>query len=172
MKCYLELLHLWFYLLVPALSAASLLAQDAASGAIVGTVSDSTGAVIQNSQIKIFDNQTHISRLVLTGSSGIFRASLLPPGNYSITVDAKGFEQRSISSVAVHVGEVTTLSLALAPGKVDISVEVDMLQEQSPALGRVTDERTIQSLPLANRNYTRYSLYLRGLRWNYRTPLS
>ena len=57
-------------------------------------------------------------------------------------------------SVPVNVGEVTSLSLRLATGKFKINVQVDATEPQTSALGHVTDESTIQSLPLANRNYT------------------
>lgn len=129
-------------------------AQDAATGAIAGTVYDPSGALIAKATVSAVRNQTHLSRSVRVNAEGSFRLSLLPPGTYSITVQADGFEQGSLRAIPVNVGEVTSLSLKLATGKIKISIQVDAIQPQTSALGRVTDESTIQSLPLANRNYT------------------
>jgi hypothetical protein len=57
-------------------------------------------------------------------------------------------------AIRVSVGEVTSLSLKLATGEVDVTVQVDVTQPETSALGRVTNEVTVQALPLANRNYT------------------
>lgn len=129
-------------------------AQDAATGAIVGTVHDSSGALITSASVSAVRDQTHFSRSVRVNAEGSFRLSLLPPGSYSVTVQSDGFEQGLMHAIPVNVGEVTSLSLKLATGKVKVSVQVDATQPQTSALGHVTDESTIQSLPLANRNYT------------------
>lgn len=129
-------------------------AQDAATGAIAGTVHDPSGALVANASVSAVGDQTHLSRSARVNAEGAFRLSLLPPGPYSLTVQAAGFEQELTHAIPVNVGEVTSISLKLATGKVNISVQVDAIQPQTSALGRVTGEATIQSLPLANRNYT------------------
>lgn len=129
-------------------------AQDAATGAIAGSVYDASGALVSNAVIEAMDDRTHLSRSVTSGSEGAFRLSLLRPGSYTVTAQATGFEPKSIHAIAVNVGEVTSLSLKLAVNKVDATVLVDITQPQTSALGRVTDESTIEELPLASRNYT------------------
>lgn len=129
-------------------------AQDAASGAIAGTLYDSSGALITSATVNALEEQTHLSRSIQVSPQGAFRLSFLPPGTYSLSVEADGFDHGSKHGVSVNVGEVTSVSFHLPPGKVDITVEVDVTQPQTSALGRVVDEATIRALPLANRNYT------------------
>ncbi len=69
-------------------------------------------------------------------------------------VQADGFDHGAKRGIPVIVGEVTSVSFHLPPGKVDIVVDVDVTQPQTTSLGRVVDESTIKALPLANRNYT------------------
>lgn len=129
-------------------------AQDAATGAIAGTLYDSSGAVIANAVVSALGEQTHRTRSIQTSPQGFFRLSFLQPGTYSVSVQSEGFSHAYLKGVSVNVGEVTSLSFKLDPGKVDVAVEVDITQPDTSALGRVTDGATIQALPLANRNYT------------------
>ncbi len=93
-------------------------------------------------------------------SSGVgeFRVSLLSPGIYSLSASSSGFEAAVVHTVAVVVGETTTLGFKLNIGKASDSVEVsgaaDLAQTETSTLGRAIDEQAIESLPLANRNYT------------------
>lgn len=128
--------------------------QDAATGAIAGTLYDSSGALITKATVDALGEQTHLSRSIQVSSDGTFRLSYLPPGTYSISVRADGFDHGAKRGIAVNVGEVTSVSFHLPPGKVDIVVDVDVTQPQTYALGRVVDESMIRALPLANRNYT------------------
>ena len=130
-------------------------AQDAATGAIAGTLYDSSGAADHACSRKCC-RRANASLSVRSGGCArrSFGCRSLPPGTYSVIVQAEGFERIAKTGVVVNVGEVASLSFKLAPGKVDVAVEVDITQPQTSALGRVVDESTIQSLPLANRNYT------------------
>lgn len=143
-----------FVIAIALCVAASVHGQDAATGAIAGTLYDSSGAVITKATIDVVSEQTHLSRSVPVNVQGGFRVPYLPPGAYSVSVQADGFDHGSKRGIAVVVGEVTSVSFHLPPGKVDIVVDVDVTQPQTSALGRVVDESTIKALPLANRNYT------------------
>src|SRR6202008_2206436 len=74
------------------------------------------------------------------------------------SASAPGFETAIDNSVAVVAGETTTLELKMNVGKANDTVEVsgaaDLAQTETSTLGRAIDEEAIQSLPLANRNYT------------------
>lgn len=143
-------LFLWLVLFTIACAQG----QDAATGAIAGTIRDMSGALVVNASVSAVGDQTHLSRSVRVNAEGVFRLPFLPPGTYSVSVKADGFEQGFVRAVPVNVGEVTNFSLRLATGKLKVSVQVDAAEPQTSALGHVTDESTIQSIPLANRNYT------------------
>ena len=133
-------------------------AQDAATGAIAGIVTDASGARIPKAVLTLTSSRTHASRMVYTDSEGMFRATLLPPGPYYVLVEAPGFKQSKADDVEVIVSETTplTLTLAVQAGGTTVEVQADtqIAELESSSLGRVVDEAAINSLPLANRNYT------------------
>ncbi|MGI8772578.1 MAG: carboxypeptidase regulatory-like domain-containing protein [Acidobacteriaceae bacterium] len=121
-------------------------------------MSDSSGAVVPNAHIFVVNKETNAARLVITASDGEFHVLLLQPGNYSVLVDALGFQQTRVPSVPVVVSETVGLKLTVTIGPVTAHVQVtespELAQRESSALGRATSERTINALPLANRNYS------------------
>ena len=58
-----------------------------------GTVTDTNGAVLQGAKVSVQNTDTKVSRQFVTNSSGFFSATQLPTGIYSVTVEAKGFQQ-------------------------------------------------------------------------------
>ncbi len=144
---------------VVLLMSALLIAQAPGTGAIAGAVTDSSGAVMANVHVSAVSEDTRVSRDATTGSDGAFRLPLLIPGNYSVTVNAPGFEEKTLRGVHVTVTETAVVDVKMAVAKaaatqIDVLASPELAQTQSSALGRVTDENTIVSLPLANRNYT------------------
>ena len=140
------------------LASASTYAQSPGTGAIAGSVVDPSGAVLPKAELSVVNDDTHAARSVATSSEGAFRISLLPPGNYSISAQASGFAGREMRAVHVGASETVTVELKLAVGATDQTLDVsavsDLAQTESSTLGRTVDEKTIQELPLANRNYT------------------
>ena len=133
-------------------------AQDAATGAISGTVADGSGARITGASLTVMSTDIHASRVVKTDGKGQFRVPLLPPGFYSVIVDAPGFAEYKASGIEVVVSETNSLSLSLSikdsGTTTHVTADTEMAQLESSSLGRVVDETAINSLPLANRNYT------------------
>ena len=133
-------------------------AQTPGTGGIAGAVVDPTGAVLPNAAVHVVSQGTGWSRTTVTGADGLFRAPLLPPGEYSVVVSASGFQTKSVDSVHVVAGETTVFNVRLAVGTVASETAVvaapEFAQTESSALGRVTDARTITALPLANRNFS------------------
>ncbi len=73
-------------------------AQGGATGAISGTVQDASGAVIQNAKVNIQRQATgEVVRQVTSDSSGLFTATLLPVGTYTVEVSASGFPCHAVS---------------------------------------------------------------------------
>src|ERR1700690_2503242 len=98
-------------LLVPSLGA-----QTASTGALTGTVTDSSGAVIPNVSVTAVSADSGASRTATTGSDGSYSIALLPLGNYSVKFEAVGFNSTTISAVEIKVTETTTLNRALQVG--------------------------------------------------------
>jgi hypothetical protein len=151
-----KLIHLSVAL---ALTMASLVyAQDAATGAISGVVSDPSNRVVVNAEVLAVNEATHVSRSVTTTAEGVFRVPLLPPGAYVVTVKMPGFAVNTSHSIQVIVSRTASLNVTLAIAGVSQSLQVQadssVAELESSTLGGVVDETEIRSLPLSNRNYT------------------
>jgi hypothetical protein len=133
-------------------------AQTAGTGAITGTVTDPTGAVVQHVEIDIISETTGERRRSVTGTDGVYRFSLLPPGSYRLQASTSGFKVAVRSGLPVRVTETTGLDIKLELGSQEQIVSVvaapELTQTDSNALGRVTDERSETNLPLVSRNFT------------------
>jgi Carboxypeptidase regulatory-like domain/TonB-dependent Receptor Plug Domain len=151
-------LLLSFATLLILLVAPELFAQTPGTGAIVGTVTDPSGALVAGAHVKVVNNGTDFSRDVVTTADGIFRCTLLPPGDYTLTIEASGFEKQSTPDIHVLVSNTTSIDLKLLLGTstttVEVAANVELADTQSSALGHTTNGDTIQALPLANRNFT------------------
>jgi hypothetical protein len=88
--------------------------QGGATGAITGVVLDTSGAVIPNAAVQVIDAATgQPVRTLATSSSGGFRATLLPPGLYTVMVNAPNFGESRAEGVEVRVTETTALNVTL-----------------------------------------------------------
>lgn len=135
-----------------------LMGQSASTGALVGTVTDSSGSTVSDARVDVVNEITGERREVSTNENGTFVVPLLPPGSYRIAVTKTGFKLWLTTGIQVNVTESTKAHVQLQVGTQTETVTVDaseeQLQTESPELGRVTDQRIIASLPLVTRNYT------------------
>jgi hypothetical protein len=132
--------------------------QGAATGAIVGAVLDASGAVIPNAAVQVIDVATgQPVRRLTTSSSGNFRATLLPPGAYTIVVNAPNFGEARAESVDVRVTETTTLNVTLKPvgvsQKVEVTGQVVSVDTENATTGQTIEHAEVGGLPLATRNF-------------------
>ena len=105
-------------------AATAMLAQSTTQGAISGTVFDATDAVVANAKVTIHSDATNADVTVNSGDSGEFRAPLLPPGTYSVTIVANGFREQRSTGVVVQVNQVTEINPHLTTGSATQTVEV------------------------------------------------
>ena len=141
-----------------AICVPSLMAQSAGTSALSGTLTDPSGAAIPNVTVTITSNETAQSRSTTTGSDGVYKFSLLPPGSYKIRFAANGFKTSEVAAVALAVTESSTLDRALEVGaqseQVTVEASAEALQTESSTLGTTVGGSTVTALPLSNRNYT------------------
>ena len=126
-------------------------------GAIVGTVTDPSGARISNAQITITSLDTSQSVHLTTDEEGSYNANLLKIGTYSVSATKQGFGKTVQASVNVAVNQSVRVDLMLKLGAASETVQVTgaapLLQTESSSLGTVETERRISELPLNGRNF-------------------
>jgi hypothetical protein len=133
-------------------------AQGGATGAITGTVQDSTGAVVANADVRIVNQDTgEVTRTTKTDATGSFTATLLPVGTYTVNIVSTGFQEGKFTGIAVRVTETTRMTAKLVPLKVLEKVEVQALvqavETTTATTGQAIESKTIRELPLATQNF-------------------
>jgi Carboxypeptidase regulatory-like domain/TonB dependent receptor-like, beta-barrel len=146
----------------PVLISASLLLSAAASAQtsytaqIRGTVTDQSGAVIQNATVTIINVGTNISTSSKTDAKGLFLLPGLRPDRYIIRADAPGFRAQEKTDVVLQVDQQATVSFTLAPAGVITTVEVTqalpLLDTESANLGTDVANEYVRDIPLYNRS--------------------
>src|SRR6266481_5515791 len=88
-------------LLIVNIVALTALAQAQYGASLEGTVTDKSGAVVGGATVTITNQATGVSRNSVTGDSGFYRITGLPPGKYTVDVDAPSFKKSSTPNVDV-----------------------------------------------------------------------
>lgn len=131
---------------------------QAITGDIVGTVTDSTGAVVPNTTVIITNIGTQEKRQATSGAAGDYTFSVLQPGSYILVADAQGFKTYKLTPFKVGAGDRIRLDLPLQLGASTETVEVrsdsvPALQADSATIQDVVSETSVQNLPLNGRNF-------------------
>jgi len=139
---------------------------QAAYGTIIGTATDSSGAAVPGAKVTITDMDKGVSLITTTNESGNYSLSNLTPGNYKVTVEAKGFKTFVQENLPVIVGSSTTLNVSLQVGAVGETVVVDsappLLETDRASVSTDLTSQQVESLPVINRNFTQLELLLPG----------
>ncbi len=136
---------------VCSLAFGSLFAQNN-SGTIQGTVSDPSGAVLPGAAIVVKNMDTGLSVSTRSTDAGVYSAPNLPPGRYSVSVEAKGMRRFVQEGVTVRTSTTTTVDVKTEVGEVTNAVNVtgDALQLETATadLGVTVGADLVQNLPL------------------------
>ncbi|HEX5482733.1 MAG TPA: carboxypeptidase regulatory-like domain-containing protein [Terriglobia bacterium] len=128
------------------------------TGSILGTVTDSSGAIVPKAKVTLTNQQTGVTSVNRANGSGNYAFRGLIPGLYRITVEATGFSTFQETNVPVQVAQTNTRDIQLTVGATTTSVTVTApavaLQTASSSLGEVIGQRLVNDLPLNGRNFT------------------
>jgi hypothetical protein len=142
------------FLLLSILTVCSLssVAQTGGQGALQGTVTDATGAVVPNASVTATNQATGIVTSRTSSGAGLYNISPLIPGIYTVTVKAEGFSILSQKNIEVNGLNVTGFNASLNIGATDQTVTISsappQLQTTSATLGAVITNETYASLPV------------------------
>jgi len=134
---------------------------------LVGTVQDPTGAVIPEARVSATNVATNEARTTASQKNGEYQLNQLPPGTYTISVDAAGFSKLVQTGVTLQVNQSSRLNLTLKIGQQTETVEVSghpaLLDSESSSVGTVVGEKLVNELPLNGRNFVQLATLSPGV---------
>ncbi|GGG95855.1 carboxypeptidase-like regulatory domain-containing protein [Silvibacterium dinghuense] len=161
-----------FALLLLLATCAPLLHGQAANGSISGTVMDTTGAVIPHASVTLTDTQTKVKTHVSSNGAGFFSFADLPPGDYTVTITASGFENWEATDIIMHFGESHTIpqiALPVATAKSDVTViasQAGVIPLDTGASTTTLNTEMINSMPIQGRDAAELVKFMPGMAMN------
>ena len=137
-------------------------AQGVATGDLHVTVKDPKGNVVTNATVTASEQGKAFERSTTVNDNGEYRLVALPPGSYTVRVEATGFAKATAENVAVTVGQKAELpvELAVAGGQetVTVSSEAELVETTRTSTTNTIEQRRIDNLPINGRNYINFTL--------------
>jgi hypothetical protein len=142
-------------------------AQDAATGALRGSVVDPSGSRIAQATIVAVNVATGLRYSTISDGEGRFAFDLLPPGDYSARATATGMSPQATPQLHVDVGGVVDLEFRLtiagAQESVTVSDAPPVVETKTSAISTVLDERALADIPLNGRRFSDLALSSPGV---------
>jgi hypothetical protein len=158
MKTSFALLILALVLVTPAY------AQTTGAATIVGTVSDTSGAVIPGAKVNVVNQETNFNFAALTNEEGSYYCPYLRPGVYKVIVEATGFKKYIREGIELRTNEQPRIDVKLEVGNVTESVEVQgaapLLETETAVAGGVLQGNVIVQMPVLQKLTYRILIYL------------
>jgi hypothetical protein len=135
-------------------------------GSMNGTVTDSSGAVVPNAEIRIRNVATNFLITADSKGDGSFNAADLPIGTYEVTFSKEGFQKAVFPQIVVQGDRTATVNARLKPGTTAESVTVNatpLLNETDTTTGYTLDDRQIAEIPLGTGSFTQAAILSPGV---------
>src|SRR5438094_7335978 len=164
-RCVFKKSNLLIVVLLLALSICA--APQVTTAAVVGRVTDSSGAVLPGVTVVIENLGTGATRSVVSSDTGDYVFNLLPAGRYSVRFELPGFKTFTIASLVLAAGDRARIDAQMMVGALNESVNVEeqapLLQTDTATLGTAITGRLVQDLPLNGRNYVQLTQLVTGV---------
>jgi hypothetical protein len=151
----------WAVVCVPAWAQTQL-----GTGSLSGAITDPSDHIVTSARVVTVNLATGLTREVVSTSAGTFSAPVLPPGTYSVTVNAPGFAAWRADDVEINVGAAASLSVKLQLGTVAESVTVGasaVIDASQTDISSLVDRNEIHDLPINGRRYYDFALLTPGV---------
>ena len=129
-------------------------------GSLVGSVKDASGASVPDASVTAVQEETRLSRKVVTDAAGNYTVSTLPAGTYDVSVSAQGFKTYDKTAVPVAINAVARVDATLEVGAitqtVEVKAETQLLQSDRADVHQDLTATTLENVPLAPGNNFEY----------------
>jgi hypothetical protein len=135
-------------------------------GAITGTITDTSGAVVPSATVTLVSDQTQLTRTTTSSDSGSYLFADLPIGSYTLTFKHESFESQKIPSITVQANRTVTVNAALKLGAVSTTVTVEetpLINAVDTTNGYVLDKVQLDSVPLPTGSFTGLAILSPGV---------
>jgi hypothetical protein len=126
------------------------------SASLTGQVTDTSGAVVIGAAVSAQNTGTNLSVNATSGSDGVYRIAPLPPGEYKLTVEGKGFERYVQRGIVLGVDISATQNVSLKAGSttetIEVTSEAELVNTTTAELGTTVNTAAITQLPLNGRD--------------------
>lgn len=142
-------------------------AQTAGFGALTGTLTDSSGAVVPLASIVVKSDETGDQRSAITNGDGIYFTPFLQPGDYELTASKTGFATVVRKGLTLHVGQTLTIDFQLplqaAKETVTVTGQTPIVDVEKTEVSQVVSENLVENLPLVGRQWQNFVLLTPGV---------
>ncbi len=126
------------------------------SASLTGQITDSTGAAVTGAAVTAKNTGTNLTQTATTNGVGVYTIAPLPPGSYTLTVEAKGFARYVQQGIVLGVDISATQNVSLKAGgiqeTVTVTEEAELVNTTTAELGTTVNEAAITQLPLNGRD--------------------
>jgi hypothetical protein len=137
-------------------------AQSVATGDLYVIVKDPKGAAVTNATVSASDQVRAFERSATTNIDGEYRLLALPPGTYTVRVEAPGFAKVEAKDLIVNIGQLRELPIALSIAgtqeTITVRSEAELVETQRSSSTDTINEQRIANLPINGRNYINFAL--------------
>jgi len=138
------------------------------SAVVVGTVRDSSSAVVPGAKVTLTSAETGISVSKTTGDDGNFEFAAVKPGIYVVTAEKTGFSLAMVDNIRAQVSARLRVDLVMPVGqmteKVEVTAAQPLLETDSSQRGQVITGDQTRALPLLSREYSSLALLTTGVK--------
>src|SRR2546425_10292073 len=126
-------------------------------GTILGTVRDTTGAVVPGATITVTNVATNVSRTAVTNETGDFVIPEPTVGSYSVTASVAGFKKEVLTGLDLNVDQRLRADVRMEVGNIaetiQVTTDTPLIASDSATVGTVIDNRKVVDLPLNGRQF-------------------
>jgi hypothetical protein len=151
--CYRHVRSVLLLLFVGLVSAGQLVYGQATSASLTGQVTDPAGAVVAGAAVTATNIDTNFTQSAKTNNVGIYQLRPLPIGNYTLAIEAAGFNRYLQKGIVLTVGLAATQNVALQVGAgktetIAVTADAELINTTTAELGTTINETAISALPL------------------------